>query len=208
MGIGEAAALYDLAPSTLRWWERQGVLTPSDRNGAQRLYREDDLRRLGLAYLCRVVGMMPLEGTAVVTSGRTDVATWRNTIREEIARLEERIERASAARDYLRHLLQCEDDDITRCSLLDAELATHTPVGRARHPDLVTAARAARRSRAAAPPRDEKRDGPCDENPAVRVCPGCGRPIPPATRGRPRAYCSHACRQRAYRTRRGTAPTG
>lgn len=43
--------------------------------------------------------------------------------------------------------------------------------------------------------RDETRDAiPC---PAV----GCGRPVTQPTRGRPARYCSHACRQRAYRTR-------
>jgi site-specific DNA-methyltransferase (adenine-specific) len=39
--------------------------------------------------------------------------------------------------------------------------------------------------------------------PLVRRCPVCARPIPPQTgAGRPRAYCSHACRQVAYRRRR------
>ncbi|MGW5685223.1 TetR/AcrR family transcriptional regulator [Nonomuraea sp. NPDC003754] len=34
-------------------------------------------------------------------------------------------------------------------------------------------------------------------------CLVCGRAVEGATRGRPRAYCSPACRQRAYRTRQG-----
>ncbi|MGW7596177.1 hypothetical protein ACWGK9_44965, partial [Streptomyces rubiginosohelvolus] len=34
-------------------------------------------------------------------------------------------------------------------------------------------------------------------------CPQCGNPVSrPASTGRPRTYCSDACRQRAYRARR------
>ncbi|WP_131724837.1 MerR family transcriptional regulator, partial [Mycobacteroides abscessus] len=34
VNIGEAAALYDVAPSTLRWWEKQGVLSsPAQHSG-------------------------------------------------------------------------------------------------------------------------------------------------------------------------------
>ncbi|MGN9839230.1 TetR/AcrR family transcriptional regulator [Nonomuraea sp. H19] len=41
--------------------------------------------------------------------------------------------------------------------------------------------------------RDESRDETCEE---------CGRPLEPATSGRPRVYCSRACQQRAYRKRK------
>ncbi|GII94120.1 TetR/AcrR family transcriptional regulator C-terminal domain-containing protein [Sinosporangium siamense] len=57
---------------------------------------------------------------------------------------------------------------------------------------------------------------PCDETPAVAAgrdettgdpapasgCPVCGNAIPGTVTGRPRRYCSQACRQSAYRTRR------
>ncbi|MFD5383673.1 TetR/AcrR family transcriptional regulator [Streptomyces sp. NPDC021218] len=45
----------------------------------------------------------------------------------------------------------------------------------------------------------------CDETSedvaSPRSCTVCGRPVPPTVTGRPRQYCSRACRQRAYRTR-------
>lgn len=43
--------------------------------------------------------------------------------------------------------------------------------------------------------RDESRDETCEE---------CGRPLEPATSGRPRVYCSRACQQRAYRKRKSS----
>ncbi|WP_433327414.1 MerR family transcriptional regulator [Spirillospora sp. CA-294931] len=203
--IGEAAALYDLAPSTLRWWERQGVLTGPARSGDRRLYRERDLRRLGLVYLCRVTGMMPLDRVAVVTSKRTtNLEVWRGALSEQIDFLEERIARMRDARDYLTALLRCEHDDPARCPSLDIELTRRTPRGRVRHHSLVAAARAAGTGAgrpAAEPARDEKKPAEKvgDESPP---CPGCGHAVPRATRlGRPRTYCSATCRQRAYRRR-------
>ncbi|MER6914784.1 MerR family transcriptional regulator [Streptomyces sp. NPDC000594] len=221
VSIGEAAALYGIAPSTVRWWERQGVLDPPARGGGKRLYGEDDLRRLGLAYLCCVVGRMSLDQAAVVTSGRAALSTWQHTIDEQMELLEGRIGQLEAALEYLRHLRLCEDDDIVRdCPVLESELSAHTPRGRVPGADLVTAARAARGGGArregvavrdeipagnpvASPPGDETPDG----RGPVR-CSGCRGPVVPSSRGRRRRYCSAACRQRAYRSRRadGTVP--
>ncbi|MEI5097982.1 MerR family transcriptional regulator [Streptomyces sp. PmtG] len=199
VSIGEAAALYGLAPSTVRWWERQGVLNPPAREGGKRLYDDTGLRRIGLAYLCCVVGRMPLDQAAVVTSGKAARDAWRDVIDAQLVRVERQIAELEAARGYLRHARLCTDDDIAGdCPVLEDELAAHTPRGRVPGGDLATAARAARR---AGPPRDENAAPapPRDEKP----CPGCRAPVPRPPRGRPRTYCSPACRQRAYRARRG-----
>ncbi|SHF84472.1 helix-turn-helix domain-containing protein [Streptoalloteichus hindustanus] len=208
--IGAAAALYDLTPSTLRWWERQGVLDPPGRDGHRRLYRERDLRRIGLAYLCCVTGMMPLDRAAVVSSGRADLREWRNTIAGQITDLERRVEAMEAARRYLAHLLKCEDDDIAaQCPVLEGELVAHTPRGRVPESDLVAAARAAQaRGGHTDAGRDENGagDSRCDEKAGITRCPGCSGVVTRSARGRPRKYCSRACQQRAYRARRSTVP--
>ncbi|WP_084549952.1 TetR/AcrR family transcriptional regulator [Actinomadura rifamycini] len=46
---------------------------------------------------------------------------------------------------------------------------------------------------------DETADAPAPS----AVCPVCGDAVPGTATGRPRTYCSRACRQRAYRTRKG-----
>ncbi|MEV5827028.1 TetR/AcrR family transcriptional regulator [Spirillospora sp. NPDC052242] len=54
-------------------------------------------------------------------------------------------------------------------------------------------------------PRDETfvtRAG--DETTDAPACPVCGAAVPETATGRPRKYCSRACRQRAYRTRQET----
>ncbi|WUI01813.1 MerR family transcriptional regulator [Spirillospora sp. NBC_00431] len=174
--IGEAAALYGLTPSTLRWWEGQGLLDPPARAGNKRLYRDADLRRIGLIHLCCVTGMMPLDEAAAVTSGDTDRRTWRGTIVRHIARLEQLIEQTDAARNFLSHLLRCAADDMAACPVLDGELTARTPRGRVHDTDLVHAAAVAR-ARPHRPPATPRRDekpgtgGTCDEKAHPR-CPG------------------------------------
>ena len=140
--IGHAAALFKLAPSTVRWWEKQGVLPPSRQAAGKRRFDRADLRRIGLAYLCTVTGMMPLEQAAVVTSGDADNAAWQAAVRAQIARLDDQRARLLGARDYLEHLLTCTSDDPTvDCPHLDDELIRHTPRGRLADMELVEAAR-------------------------------------------------------------------
>lgn len=40
--------------------------------------------------------------------------------------MEQRIEELDAAKNYLSHLLYCEDDDMAGCAYLDGELSAHT----------------------------------------------------------------------------------
>ncbi|HEX2285387.1 MAG TPA: MerR family transcriptional regulator, partial [Mycobacterium sp.] len=140
--IGQAAALYGLAPSTVRWWEKQGVLPPSRQTAGKRRYDRADLRRIGLAYLCAVTGMMPLDQTAIVTSGDSDNETWQCAVHDQITRLDEQCARLQSARAYLAHLLTCTSDDPTSdCPHLEDELRRHTPRGRIDTADIVEAAR-------------------------------------------------------------------
>lgn len=206
--IGRAAALYGLSPSTLRWWESRGALPEPARADGHRVYTEDDLRRIGLAYLCHVTGAMTLDQTSDVTSGDRD-RRWQETVRGHVGEIEERIRRLEGARGYLLHLLRCPDDDIVaRCPDLDGELAAHTPRGRVAARDIVAAARSVPAGREVRDIRNglngrDERDGtgPArdEKGGATGSCSVCAAPFTRSVRGRPREYCSRACRQRRYR---------
>ncbi|CPT41725.1 Putative transcriptional regulator%2C MerR family [Mycobacteroides abscessus] len=195
VNIGEAAALYDLAPSTLRWWEKQGVLSSPAQHSGRRTYTERDLRCIGIAYLCCITGMMPLRQAAIVTSHSAQPDTWRSAVTEQVAEISARIERLHRARDYLNHLLCCQNEDIVDCPYLDGELRLRTPRGRAGGTDLVSAARGA--GYESAPARDETAAGQPGR------CGFCGGQLSNHSKGRPQRYCSPACKQRAYRHRHG-----
>lgn len=197
--IGDAAALYGLAPSTLRWWESQQVLPEPPRANGRRVYTESDLRRIGLAYLCCITSAMPLEQAAVVISGRSN-DQWQRTVRGHAGALERKILELQSAHEYLMHLLECPDDDIVdKCPWLDSELLRHTPRGRAPAGSFVDAARSGPQGAHAPHQRDET-TAPRDEKeiPFSR-CIVCATSFAQSGRGRRRLYCSHACRQRRYR---------
>lgn len=176
VSIGTAAALYGLAPSTLRWWESEGVLPRTPRVNGRRVYDETELRRIGLAYLCCATGQMPLKHAAVVTSGRRNTE-WQLTVAHHAEAIEATITRLRDAHSYLLHLLRCPADDIIEeCPYLDDELAKHTPLGR------------------------DETSGPRDETSAApHRCTVCTAPVTQPATGRPRKYCSRACQQRHYR---------
>ncbi|WUH99808.1 MerR family transcriptional regulator [Spirillospora sp. NBC_00431] len=139
--IGRAAALFGLAPSTLRWWESQRVLPEPPRVNGRRYYTETELRRIGLAYLCCVTGAMSLEQTTVVTSGTSSNRHWRSTVKRHTELIEEKIRELRSAHEYLLALLECPDDDIVaECAHLDDELMRHTPRGSVAAEGLVAAA--------------------------------------------------------------------
>ncbi|WP_184837990.1 MerR family transcriptional regulator [Kribbella solani] len=127
--IGPAAALYEVATSTLRWWEREGVLGTDRGADGRRRYGEEELRLIGFAYLRHVVGLMPLDKTAIVVSAAVEREKWQQTVTEEIAALAARIDDLTAAREYLQHLLTCTSDPPVDCPHLDAELIRRTPAG-------------------------------------------------------------------------------
>ncbi|WP_017596078.1 helix-turn-helix domain-containing protein [Nocardiopsis potens] len=199
VSIGQAAALYGVAPSTLRWWESQRVLPEPPRAGGRRVYTEAELRRVGLAYLCRVTGAMPLEQASVVTSGSRN-AHWQRTVKRHAEVLEEKIRELRSAREYLMHLLECPGDDIVEeCPWLDGELRDRTPRGRLPEQGLVDAAQSAPRHGPLPGGRDGTGD-PCDGTSAAPSrCIVCADAFSQPPTGRRRRYCSRACRQRHYR---------
>lgn len=200
VSIGQAAALYGLVPSTLRWWEAQGVLPEPPRVNGRRVYTEIELRRIGLAYLCCVVGGMPLDQAALVTAGGHRNREWQAAVRRHAELVEARIARLRSALGYLSHLSLCPDDDVVReCPHLDGELATHTPRGLVAADALVTAARSFPHAHARS--RRDEIGPPRDKNLApLGRCAVCAGEFAQPTRGRKRVYCSPACRQRRYRT--------
>ncbi|PTV95811.1 DNA-binding transcriptional MerR regulator [Rhodobacter aestuarii] len=67
--VTEAARAAGVAPSTLRLWETQGLVTPQRRASGQRLYAAADVARLQrIAYLRREAGLNPAAIRAALES--------------------------------------------------------------------------------------------------------------------------------------------
>lgn len=120
--IGEVARRFGVEVSTLRWWEKQGLLVPSCRESGRRRYDTADVRRVALIQLLQETTLMSLdEIRTVMSDGRS--GEWRDTVQARLAVCEEQLVRLRAAKAYLTHALRCRrDDPVDDCPRLAEEI--------------------------------------------------------------------------------------
>ncbi|SDM45600.1 MerR family transcriptional regulator [Allokutzneria albata] len=109
MTIAEVVAATRLPTSTLRFYEREGLIRSVARDGAgRRVYAQDILARLAVVELGKQAGF-----TIAEVSGCVDPETgmpgrgWRELAGAKLVELEARIAEAERARDMLVHALEC-----------------------------------------------------------------------------------------------------
>lgn len=121
--IGTVAKRFDLAVSTLHYWERRGVIRPTERRRGRRYYDPDEVYRISLIVLWQQTGLMSLDEIAAVLAGRMGSADWRATVTGRLSEIETQIQKLAEARDYLGHMLTCPRDNPARdCPKLRAEV--------------------------------------------------------------------------------------
>jgi MerR family transcriptional regulator, copper efflux regulator len=131
--IGEVARRAGVATSTVRFYERRGLLTADARQSGQRRYRDETLRRLVFIGMLQDAGLS-LEDIAAVLDAAS-VAEWKAVARQRLADLDGEIDRLERARDYLRGALLCRyDHPATDCRIMGEEIdrrlaATSTDAG-------------------------------------------------------------------------------
>ena len=121
MTIGEVAERAQVATSTIRYYERRGLLAADARKSGQRRYRDETLRRLVF------IGMLQDSGLALDDIARmldaTTVAEWKAVASQRLEVLDEQIERLRQAREYLAGALLCRfDHPATDCAVMGAEI--------------------------------------------------------------------------------------
>jgi DNA-binding transcriptional MerR regulator len=119
--IGEIARRAGVATSTVRYYERRGLLQPDTREGGQRRYGDASLRRLVFIGMLKDTGLTldDIEGViGAATNEEWKAIGWRrlHALDEEIARLQR-------ARTYLLGALECPfDHPLTQCGVMGAEI--------------------------------------------------------------------------------------
>ena len=119
--IGQVAARAGVAPSALRYYEEQGLVTASRSSGGARRYPRSVLRRLAFVRAAQNVGLSLGEirdALGTLPEGRLPTArdwarlsrTWRDRLDEQIAALER-------LRDGLTSCIGCGCLSLTRCRL-------------------------------------------------------------------------------------------
>jgi len=121
--IGELSARSGVAPSALRFYEAQGLITTRRTNGNQRRYERAVLRRVALIQAGRAAGI-PLER---IRAALETLPTHRTPTRRDWERLSrgwrDDLDRRIATLQALRHRLTtcigCGCLSIDRCTLLN-----------------------------------------------------------------------------------------
>ncbi|MBO4236310.1 MerR family transcriptional regulator [Pseudonocardia alni] len=121
MRIGEAARRVGVDPHVLRHWNDEGVVVPDRAASGHREYTDEHVRRLRVVQACRGVGMSLAEIRLVLHRGDADRA---RVIEERLRRIREQRARLAEAERFLRHVVDCTHDLLTRCEDCSAYAAT------------------------------------------------------------------------------------
>ena len=131
--IGEVARRAGVATSTVRYYERRGLLVADARRSGQRRYRAETLRRLVFIGMLQDAGLS-LDDIAGVLDAE-HVADWKAIADRRLAALDAEIARLRRARGYLEGALLCRfDHPATECRIMGMEIdrrlaASTTPPG-------------------------------------------------------------------------------
>jgi DNA-binding transcriptional MerR regulator len=105
--IDEVARRFGVQASALRYYERRGLLQPTARRAGRRWYGRAEQRRLAIIGFWQQSGLMSLEDIAAILDGQERSRGWKQVVADRRAALDAQIERMTAARDYLEHLVTC-----------------------------------------------------------------------------------------------------
>ena len=125
LSIGEVATRSGVAPSALRFYEREGLIASTRTDGNQRRYERAVLRRIAFIQAGRAAGIPLAEVNAALarlpasrTPSRRD---WERLSNRWRADLDERIATLQALRDRLTTCIGCGCLSIDRCELLNPD---------------------------------------------------------------------------------------
>jgi MerR family redox-sensitive transcriptional activator SoxR len=121
MTVGQVSARAGFAPSALRWYEAQGLVSATRTPGGARRYPRSVLRRLAFIRAAQNVGLSLAEiraALATLPEGRTPTARdWTRLSAGWRPRLDERIAALTQLRDGLDSCIGCGCLSLERCAL-------------------------------------------------------------------------------------------
>ncbi|HEX2286651.1 MAG TPA: redox-sensitive transcriptional activator SoxR [Mycobacterium sp.] len=119
--VSEVARRSGFAPSAIRFYDKQGLITATRTSGGQRRFERNMLRRLAFIRAARNVGLTLDEIAAALQTlpeRRTPTrADWTRLSKEWRARLDEQIAGLMALRDSLDSCIGCGCLSLKRCAI-------------------------------------------------------------------------------------------
>jgi MerR family redox-sensitive transcriptional activator SoxR len=125
MSIGQVSTRSGVAPSALRFYEDQGLISSRRTAGNQRQYQRSTLRRIAFIQAAQRVGLSLSEIKEALDSlpaDRTPTRTdWSRLSRNWRGRLNERIAELERLRDTLDSCIGCGCLSLQRCNLYNRD---------------------------------------------------------------------------------------
>jgi DNA-binding transcriptional MerR regulator len=119
--IGEVARSAGVATSTVRYYERRGLVQPDGRESGQRRYRPETLRLLVFIRMLQDAGLSLDDIDGILNAATVD--EWKEIAWRRLDALNEEIERLEHARAYLQGALFCRFDHPVRdCKIMGLEI--------------------------------------------------------------------------------------
>jgi DNA-binding transcriptional MerR regulator len=115
LDIAEVAERTGLAPSALRYYEKEGLIESSGRNGLRRTYRPEMLERLGLITCARSAGFSIAEIGRFLVATPADGPLLRERMARKAADLDQKIDQLVRMRESLRHVATCTHEPLVEC---------------------------------------------------------------------------------------------
>jgi DNA-binding transcriptional MerR regulator len=121
MTIGEVARRAHVATSTIRYYERRGLLRADTRQSGQRRYTTETLRRLVFIGMMQDIGLTLDEVHGILHAAT--VTEWKAIAGQRLEALDEQIAQLQHARGLLAGALLCRfDHPATDCTIMGAEI--------------------------------------------------------------------------------------
>jgi DNA-binding transcriptional MerR regulator len=126
LDIGEVAARSGMAPSALRYYEREEIIASADRKGLRRQFRPDVLTTLAVVAMCRQAGFSLEEIKLVLATGGRP--SWKAFATRKRDQLRAQAAHLDTIADQLDHALRCPSPNVFDCEHFRAALADALPV--------------------------------------------------------------------------------
>jgi MerR family redox-sensitive transcriptional activator SoxR len=125
MTIGQLSNESGLPASTIRYWERVGVLPEPIRISGQRRYAHEMPQRLAVLRLAQACGFRLNEMRQLVQRFRSDLAPsgrWRKLARTKQMEIDQQIARLQAMRQVVQSAMRCKCQNWNECGQLAASV--------------------------------------------------------------------------------------
>ena len=115
MTIGQLSAETGVPTSTIRFWERKGLLSPAFRQSGQRRYTAAAVRGVVMLRLLQEVGLTLADIRRFREERAITPRSWHTLVAEKLTDVERQIAALEHARNMLTLALDCRHDDLLAC---------------------------------------------------------------------------------------------